>query len=107
MITDAEYQALKRAVLLRDTKTVEEGGLPINVAIDVQLSHIKPDVQFKLMIIGLHMATELIERLVVIHLFQMSKFMHHNHFKKLFRCVLKQCANEYLSTSFKFSAMNH
>lgn len=76
-------------------------------ALQIAVRQIKPQIEFNLMVAGLHQLAEAVERLVVIALLQMCEFMHDNNPQEFRRRVLEQRRDANLESLSSPSTTRH
>jgi hypothetical protein len=49
---------------------------------NIKLRQVQPQIEFKLVVVGLHVRAQLVEGLVVLGFLQVRQFVHHDHLKE-------------------------
>ena len=70
------------------------------------MGEVHADFKFQLVVLRLHVAAQLIERLVMGALFQMGQLMHHDHAQKGFWCFFEQGGDAYFALGFELAALH-
>ncbi len=84
------YAGLRRTPPLVSLRSRPAMGLLIERAVQVKLGEIQAQVELQLVIVGFHVFTQLIKGFIVVALFKVCQFMHHNHAQKFLRHLFKQ-----------------
>src|SRR5918993_4239409 len=67
---------------MRSRATSWWSGLRASQRFKVQVSQVEPQIEFQLVIVGLHVRAQLVEGLVVLGFLQVRQFMHHDHLQE-------------------------